>query len=257
MQINCQYFYTQKLGNSPQEYEDALAVNKDNYHFAIADGAAEADFAKEWVRGLTEGFVANPSCLDRPGKGRSRKQLVASWLKPLQDAWYASIDWSALPWYTRLKRQQQGGAYSYATFLGLEMRNDSVPDSKSCWKAIAIGDCVLFQVRNKELIKSFPIVLSCQFDNTPALFYSDPVKNEDSLKYIQQSGGTWLKGDVFFLCSDALAKYCLIQVEAVKEPWTRLSGLNSPQEFEQFINALRQEKAIRNDDATVIIIRTE
>jgi hypothetical protein len=257
MQLIYRCFYTHKFGNGPKEYEDAFADDKKSGYFSIADGAAEADFAKEWAQKLTQGFVAVPSCLSRPKKGRSREQIITKWLEPLQIAWYNSIDWQSLPWYTRLKHQQQGGTYSYATFLGLELQDAQVPHSKRKWRAIATGDCVMFQVREEKLITSFPLRHSSQFDNTPTFIYSNPTKNEDSLRFIQKNSGSYLFGDTFFLCSDALAKWCFTQIETAKNPWTKLANLGSQQEFEEMIDGFRYEKAIRNDDTTVMMIRID
>ena len=42
----------------------------------------------------------------------------------------------------------------------------------SVWKAVSVGDCCLFIIRDDKLIEKFPIEVDSDFDNTPSLIGS-------------------------------------------------------------------------------------
>ena len=63
-------------------------------------------------------------------------------------------------------------------------------------------------------------------------------------------------GDRFFLATDALAHWFLTQHEEKRQPWhTVLAACQqSADTFVAWIEALRDERDIRNDDVTLVII---
>lgn len=69
--------------DSPEEYEDASAVDPAQGRFALADGASESSFAAAWARLLVSGFVACPVPWTR---------RWTQWLPPLQAEWAADVD---------------------------------------------------------------------------------------------------------------------------------------------------------------------
>jgi hypothetical protein len=248
-------FHIHKMGNRPGDYEDSFAFHNQTRKFAIADGAAEADFAKRWADLLTTSFVDGFNLVGIKSRNELKK-AVAEWLKPLQKYWFESVNWSQLPWFAQYKIEQQGGAYSYATFLGLEMGPEYSESGETNWRAMVVGDSVLFQVRRGKLRISFPIKHSNQFDSTPTLMFSDPVKNVGSLDHLKTvCNGECEIGDTFFLCTDAMAKWFLQTTENGGEPWQILGNLSKNDEFVSLIEGFRQTKAIRNDDTTVMIIK--
>lgn len=252
-------FWLPKAGNSTTEYEDALAYSTDNYRFAIADGATESSFAKSWAQWLTSEFVDNP-----PTKFSPSGIELKDWLKPLGDFWRDSIDWSNLPWYAAEKAK--AGAFS--ALLGLEFLitsdesssltslNSSRLDNLS-WKALAVGDSCLYQVRNDELVEKFPISKASQFSNSPLLLSSNFLKNQKVWDEILFTNGHCKAGDMFFLVTDAIAHWFLAQYEAGSKPWAHLSSLRTNEEFVSFVGRLRGEKSIHNDDTTLLTIRIE
>ncbi|MHB9075769.1 MAG: hypothetical protein ACYC6G_19885 [Desulfobaccales bacterium] len=50
-------YHLHKAGNAPEEYEDASSCNPEGMRFAIADGAAESSFAKQWADTLVAAFA--------------------------------------------------------------------------------------------------------------------------------------------------------------------------------------------------------
>ena len=58
-------WWAPKSGNTASEYEDAYAVKPEALRFAVADGASETSFARQWAELLVEGFVqAAPSAAE-------------------------------------------------------------------------------------------------------------------------------------------------------------------------------------------------
>lgn len=238
--IPWQTFALHKRGHRPEEYEDAYAGDPLTGRFAVADGASQSSFADLWAKLLVDGFV-QPAVKDNPEE---------TWLAPLREQWAAAVDDRELTWYGEEKREL--GAF--ATFLGLRIAR-SKEGRGGRWKASAVGDSCLFQVRDDELITAFPLGRSEDFGLSPALIGSRPVKVEVRPKV---EWGRWQPGDWFFLTTDALAQWFLARHEAGKQPWRslawRLGQKDGEAELTAYLEQLRDKKELRNDDVTLGII---
>ncbi len=275
--MNVFKFRLQKRGNAPDEYEDAEAVDESAGRFAVADGATESSFAREWAAVLAKGFVGLPP-LDRPSSwfrssSENKRRCEVDWLPPLQDRWLNECGGRDLPWYAEMKFDQ--GAF--ATFLGIAFeqrktrpqlegrRSDVAIEQRKKrrrlegrWSAVAVGDSCLFQIRNDRLLSKFPLHTSADFDNSPQLLGSrTPL--EQAGKRVRVEDGRWRMGDVFMLATDALAQWFMRKNEAEETPWKLLLALkDKPQQqeaIEVWIDGLRDRHEIRNDDVTLIIIQ--
>ena len=139
-----------------------------------------------------------------------------------------------------------------ATFLGFEIvkvKNGSSQPRYS-WRAYSCGDANLFVVRNNKLIKSFPIITSLEFNDTPKSLCSLQRPDES----ISTSMGLIKTNDTFILCTDAMAKWFLIQHEKGDWPWNTLSLINNKRQFNNFIRELRTKDEIEDDDNTLAIV---
>jgi hypothetical protein len=245
MHISLRTFWLPKRGNTSEEYEDAFwplePVNLDSerFRFAIADGATESSFAGSWARLLVRAY-----CRDQLSEKKIRKQLPR-----LQKEWYSAIGSVSLPWYAEEKLTQ--GAF--ATMLGLTLC-DGRSSSELAWDSTAIGDSCLFQVRGGEIITSFPIERSDQFNNHPMLMSSNSSNWNGELSHVAHARGAWEPTDVFYLMTDAIAGWFLKSVENGERPSTLLDQFHADGEFEQWIDSLRESGSMRNDDVTVLRI---
>jgi hypothetical protein len=231
-------FALPKEGHSPEEYEDAFAGKSGR--FAIADGASESSFAAEWAKLLVEGFV------------RAREGAIApSWLNPLRERWAAQVDGLELEWFGEEKRRQ--GAF--ATFLGLIIKKPR-HGKEGRWKALAVGDSCLFQLRQDRLLAAFPVRRSADFGSRPLLLGSRCPTGREGIAPADVRFGKWRPGDRFFLMTDALAEWFLRYHEKRRKPWRALlRRLNEPNaRLEEFIEQLRAENEIKNDDVTLLVI---
>jgi hypothetical protein len=273
MPTRSRIFWLPRQGNSPAEYEDACAASDAAGRYAVADGASEGCFTDVWARLLVEDFVGRTDC------------LAAEWpvsLSQVQGRWDADvrsreIAWHAEPWV------QQG---AYAAFLGISLtfgtstesmgeqhiEDVNVGDTNSCeapegkfrqietvrFSAVAIGDTCLFHTRDGALLRAFPLERAEQFNNAPNL-----VGARMSLEQIHKKRDSWTDGegrpgDRLWAMTDALARWCLAEVEADGNPWAELELLLAESadgdRFAPWIDRLRQSGRLRNDDVTLLAI---
>jgi hypothetical protein len=253
MNAKFNHFYSQKSGNDIKDYEDAYSpkidgsINTSYFCCAIADGAAESSFASDWAKMLTRSFVKEPY-----------KDLETLKIKSdtLGQRWRKVVQRRPLPWFAEEK--VQFGAF--ATLLGLEISSSlNSHHSSGEWSAIAIGDSCLFQIRNSEIITAFPVATSDEFNNSPILLSSNSVKNISVWDKVLLKKGNWETGDTIFLMTDAIANWFLSQHEQNEHPWENIIGFTendgTKYSFEYWINSLRSNSQIKNDDVTILSIK--
>ncbi len=239
--LRWQAFHTHKRGNSPDEYEDASAVNPVKARFAVADGASESSFAATWAQLLADGFLA--------AKRRPWRDLA--WLAPARQRWAAEVDPRPLPWFAEEKREL--GAY--ATLLGIAFR--TAPEG-GAWRAVAVGDSCLFRLRAGKLERSFPLARSSDFGNQPALLGSRGRVADTPPQGIRHARGNGRPGDRILLATDALSEWLLRRNEQEQRPAddiARLLAESAPQDaFTGWVEERRDRQGLRNDDVTLVVI---
>ena len=244
MRAKCEIhvIHSPKLGCSEQEYEDAFYIpfekmpaNIDYCKIAIADGATESSFAKEWAEILTEGFSEHSFSKDD----------IHTTLTELRRIWKTKINENGLPWYAQEKLQS--GAF--AAFLGLEI--DFI---KKKWQSLAVGDCCIFLVRDEELLISSPIEKYEDFGNNPYAISSNPTQNIDIEKHFISEECDFKQGDMLILASDAIAAWVLKSITEGERVWETIIDRFENEDFEVWLNEQRTNKQIKNDDTTLILI---
>ena len=263
MDPQIQAYWVPKLGNSPEEYEDAYAFSQQHRHLAIADGATESSYADRWAKDLVNTYINSPL------NGSAAATTFPPWLAPLQERWRAGIDWQNLPWFA----EEKAKAGAFATFLGVSVINPDdyrktsfferataffrrTPTNEPWqWNAVAVGDSCLFQIRDGKLIESFPLEKAEEFNSRPVLLCSNPANNLSIWPEVRYDHGECKADDLFILATDAVAKWFLDQRQAGGKPWDTLEAIKSNQEFQDFVARLRSEKAMRNDDTTIVLCR--
>jgi hypothetical protein len=143
-------------------------------------------------------------------------------------------------------KQEQG---SFATLIGLELRRTQ--DAGWAWKAVAVGDSCLLQIRGASLQAAFPLTSPKDFSNRPALIASS---TEEHCPEPEWLAGRAVPGDVFLLASDAASARLL-------EPQARAQGLAAARESLQtkkpdaLLAWCRDVQTKTNDDVSVIALR--
>jgi hypothetical protein len=223
-----------KAGNRREENEDAYAAA--GGRFAVADGASEGWSSGPWARALADAFAADPPSPDS----------YPTWLAA------ARASFSAPPtigsWYAEVK-QAQG---AFATLIGLVVEPAKAAGLK--WRATAVGDSCLFQVRSGNLLARFPVETLDAFSNRPSLVGTAAASGVPEPDWY---AGRAEPADVFYLLSDALAEWFLREAAAGRSPWAELDrvttgGPNLSTAFAGWVESLRAARAVRNDDCTVV-----
>jgi hypothetical protein len=238
--LHCTAYRLPKQGNTEAECEDAYAADPQIGRFAIADGASESAFARPWAEALAAGFVAHPG----PWSG---------WLPAARAAWHKRFESDSMSWYAEAKFQD--GAF--ATLLGLALCRSPRRDGRLRWRALAVGDCCLFQLRGDRLRRAFPVTRSTDFDNRPALLGSRSALPHSPPCKRCRARGVWRPGDVFLLMTDALAQWFLREVEDGERPWILLASAQDEAAFSALVEQLRASRRLRNDDTSLLWIASE
>lgn len=252
LRCSISYYYLPKRGSQASEYEDAFFPNCNSFEgytfrVAIADGATESSYSDLWARKLVETYVKQPFVTS--SDFRQRITQIGNELT----AYVNTLD---LPWFAEEKVQR--GAFS--TLLGLTLNAPSSDwATKGSWKVTAVGDSCLFILRQEKLIKTFPLSSYSEFNSSPQLVSSKDNRNKQLSQNIKDVSGVWQKGDIFILATDALAAWFFNEVENGTQPWNELRVFTNNKlpnsNFSTWIDLLRNDKVIKNDDVTCVIIQ--
>lgn len=265
MKVRLETFWLPKNGACDSEYEDAFLPATESerdlsfrlgqpMNIAIADGATEASFSRDWAKDLTSAYVRDPCAFYRKNARKQLPTLIGELGARLNSRIGELLRASDVPWYAEEKAQQ--GAF--AALLGLtvwEIGNDRSERGK--WRAAAIGDCCLFHIRNRELLVSFPLENSAQFNNHPCLLSSRSDVNGALSEHHLEKSGTWQDGDEFLLMTDAMACWFLQRWELRSDPLELLDHVRDQHCFAKLIKQERGERLpdgtplLRNDDVTL------
>lgn len=224
-------FWQPRHGHADEEYEDAFALSPTEafpVRAAVADGATESAYARDWAALLADGIVAQEV---------SRASALRAALPAWQKQWQRRVAGQASrqPWYAAAKTEQ--GAF--ATVLGLTLRADGT------WQALSVGDCALFHVRRGALRAAWPVDDPDAFTQRPALV---PSRGTHALPAPEETTGTWVPGDAFLLATDAAAAW-LLRTDPVA-----VLALDDDT-FPARIRAAREAGRLRNDDVTILTLR--
>ncbi|NLE74295.1 MAG: protein phosphatase 2C domain-containing protein [Actinobacteria bacterium] len=251
--MSAQAFWVVKAGNSDSEYEDAYCPKKSPrdqdktcFRFAVADGATETSFSGIWAKQLVRSF-----CNDRLDV-----TSIGGGLRDLQQRWSMNVRRRPLPWYAEEKVR----IGAFAALLGVALHDDSCLEDPHEWRAIGLGDSCLVQMRGEEVLVRFPLDNSASFTNRPHLLSSNPAYNRQVIEHLCSIKGTWDHGDVFYLMTDALACWFMREVEEGRRPWSILRDVGPYGEikpFREWVGELRADRAIRNDDVTLLRVVIE
>jgi len=241
-----------KIGNSKEENEDRILEPSESemksdpiVRFAISDGATESSFSRRWAELLVNAYKSESF----------DKEHLSETVKAISKTWQSEIKLIELPWYA----QQKAEKGAFATFLGL-----TIDRKKNSFEAVAVGDCILFQIREGELLRSFPRIKG--FNNTPNLIASVEKYQTDLGKNVIYRPGNIQSKDIILLSTDAFAAWILKETnlgrKKLKKGWRgddlfkRLEEKNKIK-FEKWLNKQRKENKIKNDDVSLLIIKFE
>ncbi len=232
---------------------------------AIADGATDAVYSGLWARLLVRAY----------GRHDMTGLTAQDNLNKAAKVWKRIVARIPLPWYA----EEKARAGAFAALVGLELnrQGDLVPPKRSerppravvglqpnrqgdrpsgAWSVLAFGDSCFFHLRSNKLLKSFPLSRANDFSSSPLLLGSN--RETSPSGDVRMERGSWQNGDCFYLMTDALASWFLSAYESGESPWLGLgeTTLQNDATFNEWISCLRQDRAIKNDDCTLIRIAT-
>lgn len=235
------YFSLPKIGESPTTIQDRFASNTDGSLAALCDGAGSSLYPSKWAEILVQSFCRQENSLARI------KKSYQEWLQPAQEEWRQY-------YLEKLRNPQrkwwQGGSqnkdHGASTFVGLSLQEGK-------WQAVAVGDSCLFKLDNEgRNFLAFPLSNSEQFKSTTPCFASLPQYKSSAPQF---KVGLYQPGDIFLLATDALAQWLLMDYESKGQAWQECFHLGEKNEFNTLIYKLRQDKLIKNDDTTLVLIK--
>ncbi|BBH41845.1 unknown protein [Microcystis viridis NIES-102] len=230
--------------------QDNFSYNEAKNCFAIADGATQSFYSSIWSKLLVDYFCENPQ-ID--------KNNWQEWLELIQQKWLEEVR-------AELEKAKSGNNFAWieiynglehsksatSTFIGLQFIENQA-------KISIVGDSCLFIFQGNQLIQTYLLKKSTNFNDRPGYFGSRSKNNDDyepefldiELKYKQHSDKLY-----FVLATDALAEYIFKYTEQQRDILTTLLTINSEQEFENFVKSARHNGTIKmkNDDVTLMIL---
>jgi hypothetical protein len=239
-----------------ERYEDAFYPRwvgerrADTLRFAVADGATQGYLGRWWGHLLARSFCKADSLALSTIAG----EAASTWPR-FVEAYIAERLRVGRPlrWYD--ERNLASGAF--ATLLGLILVSPQADGETGRWGAVAIGDSCLFHVRGGNLLRAFPVTRADAFTSHPNLVPSALRARQirPLTEVTRRSVGHWRSGDVFYLMTDELAKWCLHCDEHDYQVWRKLTRLSTSEDrFAKWANTLRDSGAIRDDDMTFLRI---
>ena len=258
MQIQMVTFSAAKDGNAPGEWQDGASGGvvadgtpvPSRARFVVLDGATTAYDPVRWVDQLVRSFA--PS--DGTAGPRLEPAAMRGWFAEMQDRWAKDVrDFDSI-----IEERKYAEVGSFATLLGFEIYGLDGPEPY--WRAVALGDTVLFHVRAGRLIATFPPLGPEDFGTLPDGVHTLPASLDKMTERLLIGGGVLEAGDFLFAATDAMAQWILrtIQRDEAKV-WDTLTTLAHPDVFAQLVADQRREqdsaKRMKNDDVTLMRLR--
>ena len=242
MKLHVGVLHLPKAGSTDAEYEDSFDYSVESGIAAVSDGASNNFESRRWARLLTRAFV------HRPPKELTPPQVL-DWVDSVAAEWSESIPWQDLTVFEEAK----AALGSAATLVGLQLESSPLRKAEGSWQCLALGDSCLFQITRGQLVNRLPLSKSGDFNIHPPLLSTRPENSELITDQLILARGAWRAGDTFYLLTDAIAAWFLLEFEQGRSPWETLSSLDE-QSFASFVNDGRARKLMRNDDVTVVTL---
>jgi hypothetical protein len=256
MEARSVLYSLEKDGSSEAEWEDGAGfddgalVAGQNPRFVVVDGATEAFDSLRWVEQLVTSFLDRGSPSAAPEAPTLDQQSMRRWFELMQQRW---LD-EAPTFASIIEERKFAREGSMATLLGCELTDLDGPAPG--WRAVALGDTVLFHVRDGRRIQHFPALRAQDFGSTPFGVRTVPSALEQMAQGVTFASGDLRVGDVLFLATDALAHWMVQRDE--QDPhrlWTALSVLDHDYLFAQLVSQARAAQEMKNDDVTLLRVQ--
>jgi hypothetical protein len=256
VQIQMVTFSEPKDGNAPGEWQDGACggvVGGGRARFIVVDGATAAYDTLRWVDQLVTSFVPQDGAPPGLEPGLEPAAMRA-WFSRMQDMWVAEVP----AFDSVIEERKFAEVGSFATMLGFEICGLDGPEPS--WRAVALGDTVLFHVRAGRLLTAFPPLGPDDFGSMPDGVHTLRSSLDRMTDRLLLASGALAADDFLFAATDAMAQWILRAIgREEKQVWDTLAGLAHPAVFARFVADQRAEsdgaRRMKNDDVTLMRLR--
>ena len=258
MQIQMVTFSAVKDGNAPGEWQDGacggVAADGRWGRFVVLDGATTAYDPVRWVDQLVRSLAPPTGGAAGSPLPRLEPAAMRAWFAEMQDQWAADVrDFDSI-----IEERKFAEVGSFATLLGFEIYALDGPEPY--WRAVALGDTVLFHVRAGRMIAVFPPMGPDDFGTLPDGVHTSRASLDRMTGRLLTGGGVLEAGDFLFAATDAMAQWILRTIRRDEaKVWATLTTLAHPDVFARLVDDQRREqssaKRMKNDDVTLMRLR--
>ncbi len=234
-------------------------VNEDSWRaddlqnvVVVSDGASSSIFSGLWSNILCQSVIESvPDPMDHFN--------FPKWLERVREKWINGIDLNNLSWYQKPK--MASGAFATLVWATIDQSmeipddlDDDVPMDTDFFRiyGYALGDACLLHFHSGRLVRSIPVVRSVDFDSTPPLVGSINLGVDLTASFVPIDFVA-PEGDWIVLATDAMAQWILSQCENGSVPDWREFWNQTPEQYDELVERIRQEQQIRVDDSTVLL----
>ncbi len=232
--------------------EDAWRADDLQNVVVVSDGASSSIFSGLWSNILCQSVIENvPDPMDHFN--------FPKWLERVREKWINGIDLNNLSWYQKPK--MASGAFATLVWATIDQSmeipddlDDDVPMDTDFFRiyGYALGDACLLHFHSGRLVRSIPVVRSVDFDSTPPLVGSINLGVDLTASFVPIDFVA-PEGDWIVLATDAMAQWILSQCENGSVPDWREFWNQTPEQYDELVERIRQEQQIRVDDSTVLL----
>jgi hypothetical protein len=244
-------FHRPKAGSSRAEWEDCGGYFDGDpagghpARYVVVDGATEAYDALRWVRRLVESFLG----VDGVAPPALTVDDLDAWFARMQRVWLDEAPAGFASIFEEHKFRESG---SMATFVGCEVHG--LGGGAPTWSAAALGDSVLFHLRDGRPIDRLPRLGADDFGLNPGGVSTQPEQRARMRAALRLGRGRLRVGDQLLVATDALAEWLIRTDPADPGCWRAVATIGHPADFARFV---RRERAagpgrLKNDDVTLL-----
>ncbi len=245
-------FQVPKQGEAPASCEDAYRVRGTptswdgapralpvrRLRAVVTDGATQSSFPGAWARLIASGLVVTgPPLSEAAFLERKLARLAVAWRKEAEACLPQPRNW----WQDTTL---ESGAFS--SLLSFEVE-------RGAWEAQAVGDTCLFQIRDDEILRAFPLERPEEFDRRPHLLSSIPYRNHGLAARLHRAEGRAEPMDLFLLATDALARW-ILEFDGWIKVLQQCQGSGMHQAFAHLVSDERRAGRLQDDDSTLVTV---
>jgi hypothetical protein len=235
-----------KIGTDQDHNEDSVGIQLDSSEVklraVISDGASSTWCSRQWAQILNERFSHS---FDESPFNWHDSTTWNEGLKECKLLWEANVPkvHHKLSYLNELADEKQKvGAGACLIVLECDLATHT-------WRALAYGNSMLVHARSNEILLCGPLDQPDQFESYTPLVSSgaSSIQNES---HLWARAGDFADGDDFFLFTDELAKWTV--TDSLVGRLQLLRKVDSQSSFEMLVAALREQRAVQDDDMSAI-----